>query len=320
MNRRSAAGIWHQIVYLGVGLTLGAVGLYLSLRSVNWSAVLAALRAVRPGWLIPAVLCVVGVASLKAARWHRLFAPDHHTLDWWSLLSILILAQVVSIAVPVRGGGEMLRVGLMSRRFSVSALRASGTIVVEKLVDLLALGMVALAIAPLAAQVVGQRILSAALWLLGAGALLALTLVVRFRRSLWRRLSRWRVAARFVDQLLSGFNALRSVALAFELVGWTVAVWILSFASLFWVLRASCVTIPLWGVVVLLLLLHLGYVLPTPPGLIGLVQYVCVLVLTFFGVARDQTLGTGIVLHLVLVLPLLLLAFPAWLRVTKELS
>ncbi len=297
---------------------IGGLGLYLSLRGVNWDTVSTTLQAVRPGWLTLAVAGVVGVALLKATRWYYLFTPDHRTLDWWSLLSILILAQVVNIAVPIRGGGEILRIGSATRRFPVSALRIGGTIVVEKLVDLLALGLIALIVTPLIAQITGQPIFSIALWLLAAGMLLGIALAVRFRRPLWNLLSRWPVAACFLDQLLKGFSVLRSTASICKLVGWTTAIWALSLASLFWTLRATHVAIPFWGVLMLLLLLNLGNFLPTPPGLIGLVQYMCVLVLTSLGIARDQTLGTSIVLHLVLVLPLLLLAFPAWMRVGRK--
>ena len=60
---------------------LGGLGLYLSLRDVEWNTVGETLRAVRPVWLILAVVCVVGVAWLKAMRWYSLFTPNDRHLD-----------------------------------------------------------------------------------------------------------------------------------------------------------------------------------------------------------------------------------------------
>jgi len=317
--KQGSVGGWRQVAYAGAGLMLGGLGLYLSLRDVEWNTVWETLRAVRPVWLILAVVCVVGVAWLKAMRWYSLFTPNDRHLDGWSLAAILILAQVVNIVVPLRGSGEMLRIGWVTRRYSINALQVGGTLVVEKLTDLLVLLGIALAVLPWVAQIVGRTVFIFALWLLVAGVLIMTAVVVRFRGAFADRLGRWPLAARYLDQVFGGFSALRSVNSTWELTGWTLAVWVLSFASLFGTLQAAQIAIPVEGGGVLLLLLYLSFLLPTPPGLIGLVQYVCVLVLTFFGVTRDRALGAGIVLHLVLVLPLLALAFPAWLYVGRRM-
>jgi uncharacterized membrane protein YbhN (UPF0104 family) len=323
----SGPGRWRQIAYVGLGLIVGGLGLFLALDEVDGEAVLTALRGVRAGWLLLAVLGVVLVALLKAARWYWLFTPNHQAVDWRALLTILLLAQVSNVAVPIRGVGEMLRVGLTVRRFPVSVLRVGGTIVVEKLVDLLALGGIALVSAPVLGQLLGPLALTVTWWLVAVGVLVLLLASILWLapwracgergRSGW--LGRWHFATRHLDQLSSGFAALRSRAAVWELTGWTVAVWALSLGSLVCTLQATAVSVPVWGGVLLLLLLHLGFLLPTPPGLIGLVQYVCVRVLTFFDVPRSQAFGTGIVLHLVLVVPLVLCAVLAWFFMGREL-
>jgi uncharacterized protein (TIRG00374 family) len=324
----SGSGRWRQIVYVSLGLAVGGLGLFLALDEVDGDAVLTALRGVRAEWLLLAVLGVVLVALFKAARWYRLFTPDHQAIDWRALLTILLLAQVSNVAVPIRGVGEMLRVGLTVRRFPVSALRVGGTIVVEKLVDLLALGGIALVSAPVLGKIVGPKALTVTRWLLAASVLVLLLLSIprlapwraRGERSRTSWLGRWLLATRHLDQLSSGFAALRSSAAVWELTGWTVAVWAFSLGSLVCTLQATAVSVPIWGGVMLLLLLHLGFLLPTPPGLIGLVQYVCVTVLTGFDVPRSQAFGTGVVLHLVLVVPLVLGAVLAWFCMGRELS
>jgi hypothetical protein len=51
--------------------------------------------------------------------------------------------------------------------------------------------------------------------------------------------------------------------------------------------------------------------------MVGTVQYLSILTLGAYGLGPDQGLATGIVLHLVLVLPLLALALPAWAYAAK---
>jgi hypothetical protein len=301
-----------RIVYIVLGLILGGLGLYFSLRDVQWPAVLEALTKVRWAWLILAVSSSIGVAVLKATRWYRLFAPDHRHLDWRSVLATLLLAQTVNVIVPVRGVGEALRIGVLTGRFSVSALRVSGTIVLEKFLDMLSLALLALVVTPITVRVLDRPILSKAFLLLIGTVCLGIVLTVRFQRVIKQWLTRWPIAERLLDQVLQGFNALQSSVMVGELGGWTLAVRGLSLVSLFAALRSTRVTVPLLGILALHILLNFSYLLPTPPGMIGLVQYVSVLVLGFFGVARPQTLGAGIILHLTILSPHLLLGLPAW--------
>lgn len=316
MSTGASPAAWRRVATVGLGLAVGAAGLALSLRGVRWPALVEALKGVERGWLALAVVCSAGVGVLKATRWYRLFVPDHGQVDWGSVVATLLLAQMVNVVVPVRGGGEALRIALLTRRFPVSVLRVGGTIVLEKLLDVASLSLLAVAVAPIAARIVDRPILSRAMLLLSAGAFLGLALGVRFRRELQGWLERWPGIARQLDQLLRGFNALRSGDWAWEPVAWTAAVRCLSFASLLAAVRSMGVRVPLLAAVALDVLLNLSFLLPTPPALIGLVQYASVLVLGLFGIPRAEALGAGVMLHLTILSPFLLFGLPAWVYVS----
>jgi uncharacterized membrane protein YbhN (UPF0104 family) len=181
----------------------------------------------------------------------------------------------------------------------------------------------ALAVAPVSVEVVGEQILSTAVLLLIGGGLVGMALMVRFRERLRRWVGRavgpWpglgAKVAQLMDQLLRGFNALRSGDVAWEPVAWTGGVRCLSLVSLMAALRSVGIPVPLLGILVLHVMLNFSYLLPTPPAMIGLVQYVTILVLDFFGVARAEALGAGVVLNLTILSPFLLFGLPAWLYV-----
>lgn len=311
MTHRDAARIWRPLATVVLGLAVGGAGLALSFRGVSWPAVVDALRQVRGGWLALAALSSAGVAVLKAGRWYRLFVPDQRSLDLLAVMATLIVAQMVNVVVPIHGGGEALRIGLITRRFPVGALRVSGTIVLEKLLDAASLGLLGLAVAPVTAQLVGSPGLSRVVLLLVAGVLLASVLAMRYRNHIRRRFAQWPRFAGWVDQLMSGFNALGSRDIAWEPVAWTALVRCLSLVSLVAALQSTGLSVPLLGIVALDVLLNVSYLLPTPPALIGLVQYVTVLALGFFGITGAPTVGAGIVVHLTILAPYLLFGFPS---------
>lgn len=311
MIRSHSPSVWRRVTAVVLGLAVGGVGLALSFRGVSWPGVMEALAHVRGGWLAAALLSSAGVGVLKAARWYRLFVPDQRGLEFLAVGTTLIVAQMINVVVPIHGGGEALRIGLIARRFPLSALRVSGTIVLEKLLDAASLGLLALAAAPVTAQHVGSPALSRLALAVAAGVLLASALAMRYRNPIRRRLSGWPRIAGWVDQVLSGFNALESGNLAWEPVMWTALVRCLSLVSLAAALQSMGLSVPLLGIVALDVLLNVSYLLPTPPALIGLVQYVTVLALGFFGIAGAPTVGAGIVVHLTVLAPYLLFGLPA---------
>jgi uncharacterized membrane protein YbhN (UPF0104 family) len=235
--------------YWLTGLLLGGLTAWLAVRQVRWSVVLGTLRAVRPGYLALAVGCTVGVAVLKAVRWQRLLAPAGKSANWRIAFSVLVLAQLTNIAVPVRGAGEVLRVGLVMRRAHLSALHVGATLVVEKAVDLLALGAIALAVLPAFAPAIGLHGgWSWAMPLLLAATLLGLAILVYSRGTLAGWLARWPTLQRNLEQLRAGLTALVSWASAAALLLLTAAIWLLSLSALFLTLQATRASIPLVGV------------------------------------------------------------------------
>jgi hypothetical protein len=54
-----------------------------------------------------------------------------------------------------------------------------------------------------------------------------------------------------------------------------------------------------------LVVVHLGLVVPTSPARIGVFHYLCLLALLFLGVDRSQALAYGFVLHSIVVLPII---------------
>lgn len=303
-----------RILYIISGLILGGVTLYLSFREVEWDTLFGVFEYTQWFWLTLAILSSLIVASLKAGRWHRLLLPHLHGVSWLLTFSLLILSQTLNLLVPVRGAGETLRVGLLAKKTRSNALQIGGTLILEKLLDLLSLVLLAFVISPLIIELFEPTIVKRLIIMLGIVGL-GLFVVLWFRGKVLDRQEHRTVLSYLLSNLMDGFEALKTQKLAWEILGWTAAIRICSVFSIFLALRGARVDVSLYGITALHVFLNFSYLLPTPPGMIGLVQYVSILVLGLLGVVRTQALGAGLLLHVVIIAPMLLLVLPSWLYI-----
>lgn len=320
-----------DIARVAGGFALGASCLWLSLRGASGPAVLLHIHSASFPLLALAMGLVVLVAIAKALRWQWLFPAPTPAPSFKVTFGILMTSQMINLLVPVRLG-ELARVGLMRQpgkgeERGVPAGTTIGTIVVEKTIDLVAIGVLVLLAAPLAVlpaewrSEIGGGGLAVAL-----GLLAALFAAGHFRRQLLRVLESvpaphgrlgarlHRNALRLAGATLSSLGVLEGPHLA-RVLAITAGIWLLSAAMLVVMFAAFGLPPEPGMALVLMLALTSSNWAPTPPALIGLVGAVTIAVLTRFGIGQDASLALGTVLNVVLVAPPVLLgAWAVWSR------
>lgn len=299
---------------LGAGLGLGLLLLVLALRSVEPAALVRALALTNPWFVLLALLSVGATIAAKALRWRLLFYPKNENLPLGSLVSALLIGQTINLLLPARLG-EFARAYLVGETEERQKLLALGTIVVEKLLDGLAL-LLLLGLLFLVLPVRDWLRVSGALAALATAALLAVVLLLTGQRQrilgisdrLGRRvprLGRLRPKAH-VASLADGLSSLQSTGVRARLICWTAGVWLLAAATNWLVLVGMQVRVPVvLASLLVLVVVHLGLVVPSSPARIGVFHYLCLLSLSMLGVEEAQALAYGIVLHFVVVLPVL---------------
>lgn len=221
-------------------LALAAGLLAFALRGVSWPELQDATSGAAWGWLLP--LAAVGLAShaLRAWRWQFLLdavPPDGPVrgVGFGDAFASVLIGYLVNQAAPRLG--EVARAGNLARRTGVSAAAAMGTVVAERVLDVLSLGVALLLTVALfgarltellgsmwagvVAVASGFELPSAALW---GGLVAGSALLIAGSAWAWRRWGRGRLgalAAAFRDGLLSVVRARRRVAL----FATTVAIW-----------------------------------------------------------------------------------------------
>jgi uncharacterized protein (TIRG00374 family) len=302
-----ATGVWR--FYAGLGISL--VALTLALRDVDLAGVGVAIGTADGRLLGLALGSYLLTVTVKAARW-RLLLSMQTAPSLSRAFSVLSIGLLVNALVPARLG-ELVRAHLMGERASQSKAFVLGTIAVEKVLDLTGLTLTAVV---LLSQVVFPE------WLMGSvkasvlvlAALLAAAVLLAWKGNLARRalhgvvgkgLAGW--LARQTEQGLQSLGVLGRPRLMLGLLLWTFFVLVLGACTNYLVCAALGLLLPVWAPLFLLVVLQAGVAVPSSPGQIGVFHYLTVLALSVFGVPRESALGCGVVLHLIIYLPTVLI-------------
>ena len=273
---------------LAGSFALGGGLLYVALRGADFAVVGAALREAQWIWLVPLVVVSVLSVAARAWRWAILIdtlpqadgAPQTTPTPLGVSLASVLIGYLVNLAVPRLG--EVVRAGNVAARRPVSFAAVVGTVVAERILDLVVLvlaigGVVVLlgdrlgALTAEAAQgfarlvaglpaVVDVAILVGAVLLVGAVA----ALVARSRRTRGDAPGRFAgLAAQFRDGALTLVRTGRPLAL----VASTLGIWASYVVMSYLPLRILGMTgLGLVDAFVLMTVGAVGMALPAPGG------------------------------------------------------
>lgn len=289
-----------------VGVVVSALALALAVRGVPLRAVAEALAGARYEYLIPTVAALAVMFGVRAWRWRGLMsnkvrlARAFHAVTAGALLNNVL---------PLRLG-ELGRAYLISRGRQVAGMEALSTIMVERLLDMLA-GVLVLAVSlPPAAPSASLR--ASADWIrpaglvaggLSAGIFALLVVAAHARTRLTARLmpfiSRWlpaRIAAQF-DLVLDGLTPLRDGAQTASAVLSSATIWLLSGLAGWWCLLAFDPTATWQAAFFALGVAALGVAVPSAPAFVGVLEASIVAALTAYGMDKSLALAYAVVLH-----------------------
>ena len=307
--RRGAPG-WRIVIGLGVS----AAALALALRGVDLGLVGAAITAADGRLLILALGSYLLTMVAKAARWRLLLSVQTApTLS--RTFTVLTIGLLANALVPARLG-EVVRAYLMGEREALSKAFVLGTIAIEKALDLALLTIASLLLLSQVALpdwLAGPVKASAAILTL----LVAATILLMWNRKLAARAGDWLRTREFpgwfdwvlrqAEQALLSLRILERPRLSLALLAWTLAVLALGTSTNYLVLAAMGLSLPAWAPLFLLVVLLVGVAVPSSPGQIGVFHYLTVLALSVFGVPKEVALGCGVVLHLIVYVPTVLI-------------
>lgn len=277
----------------------------LAIWGIDFSSLWSVLSGANYLWLIPSVLSVVLLTSLKAWRWRLLYYPEHR-LPFGSLFTALSAGFFISNILPARLG-EVSRVLLIVSEQPVGISRTTVTIVIEHLLDLATLLVYLFFLMPFVHL---PPILTNTAKITGIAA--AVGIIAMFVLSVWKsKLVLWFNALsekmsffkkpliyNFVLNMLDGFVVMLSRT-GILIIGISFFGWILVFITAWSAAEALKLDVRLVAIMFAVVVTTMGMLIPSSPGYIGVFHYLTVVSLSTFGIQKDAALALALLWHAV---------------------
>ncbi len=289
-----------------IGLALSVLFLYLAFKDQQFSLIVEALSRVEPVWLLLSICGLLLSYLIRAWRWWQLIAADR-IVPYRTALSLLMMGLAANNVLPLRGG-ELVRAIQLGRLTGTPKSFGLGTIVVEKVFDMIVISLMLLA---------GLCALDLPDWVRDgqqAGAMavgLAVVVIVVLAINKERAAGlvsaivgrtageRWgEKASEVVLQFVVGLSIFRAprravAALLLSLASWTV----LTLAT--WsALIALGADISAIGALFVEGALQLAGMVPSSPGYVGIYEYISIQALAALSVPAALALAFSLVFHL----------------------
>ena len=278
---------------------LSAALVALFLRTFSPADAWAQAKAAHATPLALAALANILALNCRSVAWGSLLAPEHR-VSWWRLSRYGVVAAAVSTVVPARAG-ELVRLRLLQCRDGVAPAMTVSTALAEKVLDALALFLLAAPLPWLLPNLpawVGRSVGIG----LAIGVVLLVLLVAVARR--FSRGSSTAAARRFGPWLGALARPPGRLAAAFALVAasWQAEIWVVQA-----VLAAVSAGEPLgWpAAMTVLLAINLAIAVPSTPGHVGVLEAGAMAGLHLFHLPQQQCLGFVVLYRLVQLIPIM---------------
>ncbi|MEZ4516252.1 MAG: flippase-like domain-containing protein [Chloroflexota bacterium] len=312
---------WLNLVLAAVLIIAGIW--FLSVR-VGLNTIVEVLAAVHVGYVILGVLVMVATIVFKAWRWQLLFVGSDSAVSFSAAFWAVALGQYVNLIVPFLRLGEVARIYSLNREARANAAQTIGTMVVEKVLDLIFFGLTILMVIPyvvLPEQVGDPGILVV---LIPLAALVVLYLLAyqtervvhwleRFAAILPDKLGGWITRVGIAG--LEGLSALRSRKLALFLLVLSLVIALLSVLLPYVLFPALDIPLSLIDAAVVHIVVSVVSVPPSTPVKIGVFNGAAAFILWQLGL-RDEAIivSYSILFYLVVIVPQLVLGIIASIR------
>jgi glycosyltransferase 2 family protein len=297
------------------GLVVTVACMYFAVRGVALADAVDALRESELLWLVPTVPVFALAIALRALRWWALFAPSQRP-SLRAVTYALMIGYFFNNILPARAG-EAARVIALHRRAATPKAETLGTVVVERLFDVLALLIVLFAAYPWLPEISWLRAAAIFGAVVVAVVLGLVFVIVRYdeRAVHWllsplRRIRREGVAERLEAAAVNatrGLVALRDPRMALRGMLLTIASWVTLGVSYAILANAFALDVPLAAGMLVTVAINLSLVLPSSPAALGVFEAATVIALRAFDVPHAEALSYALVLHLLNLVPFLVI-------------
>jgi uncharacterized membrane protein YbhN (UPF0104 family) len=297
MTRR----IWRPLL----GVLLAAAFAWLLARGVEWGAVRAALAAARAGPLLVGLLLLSAGFTVRIARWWWMLRPLAPTLSFARCVRPFLASLALNNTLPFRAG-DVARTVAFREELGVPAGQVLGTLLIERVLDLVALlvllgiGLGLMAAGELPHALVSGAVAAGVVAVLGLG--IAAAVPASGIARLQQRLGGGRLAG-FVGHAVEALAPLRSAGQVTRLLALSLVAWTLEGAMYAAVALSLGVAAAPFAPWLALAAGTLSTLLPGTPGYVGTFDYFAARGMMAGGASAAQATAFALLVHAMLWVP-----------------
>jgi len=296
-----------QLLYT-IGIIITLLLVYLSLRHIELSKVMAELKDSRYGYVIPAMIIMFMGHWFRTIRWKYLLKPCKE-IDSYKLFSALMIGYLGNTVLPAHMG-EIVRSYVLKKNESLSGSFILGTIVLERLIDvvsLLVIVFIAIFFSPIPGWLLNSMIVMASILIM---ICIVFILLRKFNVDPFHIIYKLigyiskNAAEKFkyvFQNLLDGIIILKQIKRPDYLIGLTILIWFsywmylhLNFYAFDMVQDYNLKPI---ASLIVLLATTFSLTIPSSPGYVGTYHYLCLISLLLFNVPEETALSYAIISH-----------------------
>jgi uncharacterized protein (TIRG00374 family) len=307
---RSINKLLQFILFTGIG----ALILYLVYRSQNAAYVAdCAIKGIPPGecslfnklktdfseanywWILVIVVAYLFSNLVRAHRWLMLIKTLGRKGSIVNAFFTIMTGYFANMGLP--RVGEVVRAGLFAKYEGIGAEKVMGTIVVDRILDLLSLLFAIILVIVLQGNVlwnyfgdkIGNSVFGKSWLYIVFGLFVLFLFMVYWYRSIIKRWSLYQRIHHLVEGFRDGLRSLRRVEQPWFLLLDTVVIWLMYYLMMFLCFRAFAPTAHLGAMAGLMVFVFggLGVVFPSPGGM-GTFHAMAITALTIYGIRGDD--------------------------------
>lgn len=296
-----------RAIQFAVGLTLSGLFLWLALRGEDWGAIGESLANVNYFYI--ALMVPLGIYGLyaRSQRWQILLEKTHRRrVPMMPIFSASAIGFMANMLLPFRVG-EIVRPYLVARNAGLPQASTFATVVVERVLDLLALAVFGLGIVltadvpPIVMRLAQLAALAASLTFGGAYVVVVQReRVLPILDQIWKRIPRVGPALlRLEHEFVDGMAAIADAPTMLRTVVWSLYIWLIVAVSFALGFKATGMDIPfLGGGVTVATIVALAVSIPSAPAFVGQFEWGCKLALEqIHGVPGAAAIAYSILVH-----------------------
>lgn len=294
-----------QKIKIYLGLIITAVLIVIIVKVIDFGAVKHILAGFN--WRLTTVLLVIyGLGMIfRTIRWSYLISQNK-SISFSSILAALVLGFMINNLLPAKLG-ELARAEILAREKKLSRSFLLGTILAERLLDVLML-VIFLAIAVPFSESLALILSSNKNYIIIIAAIffgLFLLLNEKIRLKIIKTFpKKWQKTFYHISKKFAeSFLFLKSRKLLPKILLFTILVWLTTFLSYYTIIRGFNVSLPLYAYLFIISVSALGMVIPSSPANAGVYHAIATAAIMLFMVPKETAFTIAVVANAFDVIP-----------------